>query len=161
MVKYSTGIDDELRLRTLKYIAKQDVRIRFGYLLRKNIPSKFRDKRNKIESGLLYTNIMGEILETYLPIHDNGIYIYCDARSLKGMTTKEFETTLINQLTPLCLPKTKIEVNMIDSTSNGNIQIVDWISGAIARYLENGPQGKEYFKTLKNNLLDTGKEFFN
>ncbi len=36
-IKWSAGgIDDDLRLRTLKYIAKLDVRIRYGFLLRKN-----------------------------------------------------------------------------------------------------------------------------
>lgn len=49
---------------------------------------------------------------------------------------------------------------MIDSTANVNIQIADWISGALARYLEKGSLGEDCFKILKNNFLDSGKEFF-
>ncbi|RJQ30745.1 DUF3800 domain-containing protein [Candidatus Parcubacteria bacterium] len=49
---------------------------------------------------------------------------------------------------------------MIDSAANANIQIADWISGALARYLEKGPIGNECYKILKNNLLDSGIEFF-
>ena len=49
---------------------------------------------------------------------------------------------------------------MIDSTTNANIQIADWIAGALYRYLEGKPNGDEYYKILKNNFLDDGKEFF-
>ena len=49
---------------------------------------------------------------------------------------------------------------MIDSTSNANIQIADWISGALARYFEKGKNGNEFYKVFKNNLLGEGKEFF-
>jgi hypothetical protein len=61
---------------------------------------------------------------------------------------------------PLCEPGTIVQVEMIDSTANANIQIADWISGALARYLENGPFGNECYRILKNNLLDSGVEFF-
>ena len=159
-VKWSaTGIDEALRIKTLKFIANLDVRIRYGYLFQKNIPSKYR-RKNKIESGILYTNIISEILETYLPTDDKEIYIFCDSRSLKGITKREFETTIKSHLLPLCSPNTFIQVEMIDSTTNANIQIADWISGAISRYLEKGKNGEEYFKIFKNNYLSEGKEFF-
>ena len=86
-VKWSaTGISDDLRLRTLKHIAKLDVRIKYGFLLRNNIPSSYRNKKNKIDSGILYTNIVAEVLEQYLPTDEKEIYIFCDQRALKGMT---------------------------------------------------------------------------
>ena len=49
---------------------------------------------------------------------------------------------------------------MVDSTTNANIQIADWISGALARYLEQKPFGKEYYEILKNNVIGEGKELF-
>ena len=160
-VKWSaTGITDDLRLRTIKYIAKLDVRIRYGFLMRKNIPNTYRSKHNSIDSGVLYTNIVGEVLEQYLPTDEKQIPIFCDQRSLKGMTRQEFERSVINRLIPLCSVGTTIQVKMIDSTLNANMQIADWISGALARSLENGPLGEEYFKILKNNFLSEGKEFF-
>jgi hypothetical protein len=159
-IKWSAkGIKDDLRLRTLKHIAKLDVRIRYGYLLRKNIPSSYR-KKGKIESGVLYTNIIGEILEKYVPTDEKEIHIFCDRRSLKGMTKKEFESAIVGRLLPLCAPGTMVQVEMIDSTVNANIQIADWISGALARYLEGGPLGGECHRIVKNNLLDSGIEFF-
>lgn len=160
-IKWSaTGIDNSLRIRTLKYISNMDVRIRYGYLLRNNIPSTYRNKKNKINTGVLYTNVVAEVLEQYLPTDEKEIHIFCDRRSLKGMTKQEFESAIISKLLPYCSPDTIVQVEMIDSTSNRNIQIADWISGALARYLEKGENGEEYFKILKNNLLGEGKEFF-
>lgn len=155
----SKGIDDELRLRTLKHIAKLDVRIRFGFLLRQNIPSSYR-RKGKIEGGVLYTNVIGEILEKYMQTDEKEIHIFCDKRSLKGMTKREFESSIVGRLLPLCASGASVQVEMIDSTTNGNIQIADWIAGAIARYLEKGKHGNECHKILKNNFLDEGQEFF-
>ncbi len=160
-VKWSAKrIDDDLRLRTLQYIADLDVRIRYGYLLRENIPLTYKTKKNKIDSGILYTNIVGEILEQYLPTKDKQIFIFCDRRSLKGMTRQEFQLAIQARLLPQCAPDTRIQVEMIDSTTNANMQIVDWISGAIAYFLENEKFGSEYYEILSNNILAEGQEFF-
>jgi len=156
----STGISDDLRLRTLRQIAKLDVRIRYGFLLRTSIPSSFRNKKNKIDGGILYTNIVAEVLEQYLPVDEKEIHIFCDQRTLKGITKQQFEKEIIAKLLPSCIPGTLIQVEMIDSNSNSNIQIADWISGALTRYLEKGKLGEECFKILKNNFLSEGKEFF-
>ncbi len=159
-IKWSaSGIDDELRIRTLKHIAKLDVRIRYGFLSRKNIPVQYR-KKGKVESGKLYTAIIGEVLKKYVPMDDKEIHIFCDCRSLKRLTKKEFESAIKGNILPLCGPGTSIQVEMIDSSTNVNIQIADWISGALARYLEKKPKGEEYYKILKNNFLDSGMEFF-
>lgn len=159
-IKWSaTGISDELRLRTIKHVSDLNVRIRYSFLLRNNIPSTYR-RKGKLDSGILYANVIAETLETYLPTDEKELYIFCDRRSLKDMSKSEFEAHIVGRLLPLCTAGTLIQVQMIDSTSNVNIQIADWISGAISRYLENGQNGEEYFKILKNNFLEKGKEFF-
>jgi len=160
-IKWSSkSVNNKLRLATLKHIAKLDVRIRYGYLLRKNIPINYRKKGKIINSGILYTNIIGEVLEKYLPTNEKEIHIFCDRRSLKGMTKSQFESSIRGRLLPLCSSNTTVQVEMIDSTSNANIQIADWISGALARHLENGVLGEDCYKILKNNFLDAGTEFF-
>lgn len=160
-VKWSaTGISDELRLRTLKHIAKLDVRIKYGYLLRNNIPSDYINKNKKINEGILYTNIVAEVLEQYLPTDEKEIHIFCDKRNLKGVTRQEFINSITAKLLTFCSPDTLIQIEMIDSTSNANIQIADWISGALARYFEKGRNGDEYYKVFKNNFLGEGKGFF-
>ncbi len=160
-IKWSaTGISDDLRLRTLRHISRMDVRIRYGYLLRKDIPSTYKNNKSKIHSGALYTNVVAEVLEQYLPIDEKEIHIFCDQKHLKGMTKQDFESAIIARLLPYCSSRTLIQVEMIDSVENRNIQIADWIAGALFRYYEKGPNGDEYFKILKNNFLGEGKKFF-
>ena len=71
-----------------------------------------------------------------------------------------FLSAIAGLLLPLCAPGTIVQVEMIDSMANANIQIADWISGALAHYLEKEPLGNECYRILKNNLLDSGTEFF-
>lgn len=52
-IKFSDlKVDENLRLKTLKFIANLDVRIRYSYLLRYNIPNDYR-RKEKLQSGLL------------------------------------------------------------------------------------------------------------
>jgi hypothetical protein len=104
--------------------------------------------------------MIGEIIERYMPIADTELWIFCDNRHLKGMSKREFEQEIISHLVPLCPPTTRIEVEMIDSTTNPNIQIADWIAGALARYLRDHDAGSEYYRALRNNMLNDGIEFF-
>lgn len=159
-IKWSaTGIDRELRLKTLRFIASLDVRIRFSFLLRNNIPEQYNLK-GKIESGLLYTNVIGETLEMYLPIEEKEFRVFCDRRHLKGMKESDFKRILASHMLPN-LPKGAIvQIEMKDSTSDANIQIADWVAGALAWYLEKKADGEEYYKILKNNILGEGKELF-
>jgi len=160
-IKFSeVKIDDELRLKTLKFIANLDVRINFSYLLRKNIPDDYREK-DRLQSGHLYTNIIGETLEMYLPVSDNEFRVFCDQRHLKGIKRSEFKKILKSRLLPQLPAGAIVQIEMIDSTINANIQIADWIVGALARYLEKKELGEECFKILKNNILSgIGKELF-
>jgi len=159
-IKWSaTGVKDELRLKTLKYISRLDVRIRYAYVLKKNIPDEFR-KKDKFKDGLLYTSIVGEVLKMYLPSVDPDFRIFCDKRKLSGMTTGEFKKAIEARMLP-SLPKGVIfQIETVDSTSNINIQIADWISGALARSLEKGKLGQECYAILRGNMLGQGKELF-
>ncbi len=158
-IKFSeVKIPDTLRLKTLKFISNLDVRINFSYLLRQNIPDDFI-KKDKLQSGLLYTHIIEKTLEMYLPINDMEIRIFCDRRHLKGIKHSKFKDILISGLLPQ-LPKDAIvQIEMVDSTSNANIQIADWISGALAHYFEKKNLGDKCFQIFKNNILGS-KELF-
>jgi hypothetical protein len=160
-IKFSeVNIDKDLRLRTVKYISQQDVRINYVYLRKENIPIEYW-KRDKLESGLLYVNIIAETLEMYLPTSDDEFRVFCDKRHLKGITPGEFKKILTNRLLPQLPTGSIIQIEMIDSTTNANIQIADWISGSIAYYLHKRPLGQQYFELLGNNLLEKeGKELF-
>jgi len=160
-IKFShKDIDKKLRLKTLKFIADLDVRIRYVYLLRNNIPEDYR-KGGEIKSGYLYTNIIGELAEMYLPITDLGFRLFCDERHLKGIKRSEFKEILKARLLPQLPKNSIIQIEMINSIINANIQIADWISGALAWYLDKKEIGDKCYQILKNNILKNGsKELF-
>lgn len=159
-IKFSEiKIDDTLRLKTLKFIANLDVRINYSYLLKQNIPENYK-KKEKLQSGLLYTSIISETLEMYLPITDKEFRVFCDKRHLKGIKRSKFKDILKARLLPQLPQGIIIQIEMIDSTTNANIQIADWISSALAWSLEDKRIGLECYQILKNNLLGKGKELF-
>ena len=160
-IKFSdVKIEDALRLRTLKKIADLDIRIHYAYLLKKNIPDDYW-KKEKLESGHLYVNIICDLLEMYFPINDIDLMISCDQRHLKRIKRKDFKSMVKARLSPSLSPKANIQIEMIDSTSSANIQIADWIAGAISWYLEKKDLGEECYQILQNNLLSKEeKELF-
>lgn len=160
-IKFSEiNIDDDLRLRTLKFIANLDVRIQYSYFLNKNIPDNYR-KKDKLQSGHLYTEVIGKTLEMYLPTTDREFRVFCDQRHLKSIKRSAFKSILKAHLLPQLPRGTNIQIEMVDSKKNANIQIADWISGALAWYLEKKKLGDECYRILKNNLLlGNGQELF-
>ena len=159
-IKFSDAtIKDELRIKTIKFIANLDVIIRYSFLKRANIPEGYI-RKEKIKSGELYTHIVGDVLEKYLPITDHEFRAFCDQRHVKGITKAKFKSILEAQIRPKLPKNTIIQIEMVDSTSSANIQIADWITGALAHYLEGKKNGKLYFDILKNNIIAEGNELF-
>ena len=133
-IKFSEiRIENNLRLKTLKFIADLDVRIYYVYLLRKNIPMDYY-RKEKLQSGHLYTNIIGEALEMYLPANDLEFRVFCDKRHLKGIKRLEFKEILKARLLPQMSSNSIVQIEMIDSQQNANIQISDWIVGLNSKY---------------------------
>jgi len=159
-VKFSNNnIDDNLRIKTLKEIARLDVRIRYGFIKKNNIPLDFRYK-GKIRTGHLYTEIVSKTLESYLPIQENDFRVFCDTRNLKGLKKSEFKSIISTNILSQLAANSILQIEMLDSTSNANIQIADWICGALGRYYNQKNLGQECFDILKNNLLGEGVEIF-
>lgn len=100
------------------------------------------------------------MLDLYLPINDLEMRIFCDKRHLKGIKRSQFKEILKARLLPKLSKNSIIEIEMIDSTSNANIQVIDWICGSLAHYLEGKKLGIVYYQILKNNLLSGGLELF-
>ncbi len=159
-IKFSqNNVDNALRIRTIEFISKLDVRIRYTFLERKNIPEEYW-KNKKLQSGILYTEVIGETVQMYTPINDSELRVFCDQRKLMGMTKLKFEEMLTAKMLPLLPAKSFFSVDMLDSIQEPNIQIADWITGALARYHEKKPLGQELFQLLKNNIIGEGKELF-
>lgn len=158
-IKFSdSGIDKNLKLRTLRQIAKMDVRIFYTYLDCQNIPLEFRGKKS-LKSGLLYTQLVGETLDLYLPLQESLLHIFCDQRRLKGVGKQEFIDNLTARLLPNLVKGAQVRIQTVDSKQYPNIQIVDWLAGAIAAYLNKKESGDEFYGILKNNIV-AEKELF-
>ncbi|MFA4953925.1 MAG: DUF3800 domain-containing protein [Patescibacteria group bacterium] len=159
-VKFSeSGLSDDLRIRTIKFISSLDVRIRYGYLHCERLPFTSYDQSG-LREGYLYTQILGKILESYFPITELIFTVRCDQRRLKGLKQKDFIEILQARLLPIAPANSLIDIRQIDSTSDVNIQIADWIVGALASYLNNKPQGLKYYQILKGNVIGNPIELF-
>ena len=159
-VKFSnSGIDDELKLKTVKFISDLDVRIRFSFIKTANIPIDYRGKNN-IKTGHLYTDIVSKTLQSYLPTTDKSFKAYCDTRNLKGITSTEFKSIVASNIKSQLSPKSIVQIERLDSITSINIQIADWICGALGRYYNDKKSGNEFFDILKNNLIGEGVELF-
>jgi hypothetical protein len=159
-IKFSdVRITENLRLKTLKSIGNLGVRIHYTYLRKDNIPGDYRYK-GVLKSGHLYSHVIAETIGLYLPLNDLELRILCDQRHLKGISQKEFKQGLQAHLLPQVPHGTVVQVAMVDSTTNPNIQIADWIAGALGRYLNEKPLGQGYYQILKNNIAGRGKELF-
>lgn len=159
-IKFSeSGISDDLRIRTIEHICSLDVRIRYGYLRCERLPHTSYDEAG-LREGHLYTQILGQILESYFPITEPSFKVRCDQRHLKGVKRAEFISVLQTRLLPIAPTNAIIDIKQIDSTLDTNIQIADWIVGALAAYLNKKPLGEKYFHILKQNIIGTPVELF-
>lgn len=158
-VKFNDNLKDELRLKTLKYFAKQDIRIFYTFLKKKNIPEEYYKKGKVHETGLLYAEIVKATLELYMPVTENEFIVIRDRRTLKGVTVDRFNEVLKVSLLPKLPAKVLFQVQAVDSTTNPNVQVADWICGALARYYEKKLMGEEFYSVLKGNIVQE-KELF-
>ena len=160
-VKFSdTRLNENLRLKTVEYFGKQDIRIFYTFLSKSNIPSRYRKKKG-LESGLLYTEIVAQSLNLLLPTTDSEFRLFRDERHLKKLPQTRFNEILKSSLLPNLPAKATIQIEALDSSTNPNIQIADWICGALFRYHNMGKNGEEFFLLLKNNIIKSGyRELF-
>lgn len=154
-------LTDELREKTLKFIAKQDVRIFYTYLKTSNIPQQYKAKEGSVKTGLLYTEIVGETLQLYMPVTETEFRVFRDQRILKGVTLTDFNEHLTARLLPQLPAKTILQIEAIDSTTSPTIQVADWICGALGRYHEKKDYGDRFYVILKNNIIEEKELFSN
>lgn len=159
-VKFTnTSLDDKLRLKTLQFLANQDIRLFYTFLRKRNIPKEYMKKGKVHDTGLLYVEIVASTLELYMPHTDLELRVIRDQRTLKGVNVGMLEEILTTRLLPKLPAKVLFRTQAVDSTSNVNVQIADWICGALARYYEGKKMGDELYGILKRNIIQE-KELF-
>lgn len=158
-VKFSdTRLTDKLRLKALSFFAKQDIRIFYTFLNKRNIPLEYK-KRKDIETGFLYAEIAAKTIHLLLPTDDLEFRVFRDERQLKKVSQVKFNEILKIDLLPELPAKAVIQIEAIDSAASPNVQIADWICGALFRYYNKGKNHGRYFSILKNNIVNS-KELF-
>lgn len=158
-VKFSdTRLTEELRLKTLNYLIRQNIKIFYSFLDTTNIPLEYR-KKDRIESGWLYAEIVAQTIHLLLPTSELEFRVFRDERQLKKLPQKEFNQTLKFNFLPGLPARSVVEVKSLDSTISPNIQIADWICGALFRHHNKMKNGDQYFSILKNSIVNS-KELF-
>lgn len=152
-------IDDNLRLKTLRYFTKQNIQITYTYLKKKNIPHEYIKKGKVVHTGLLYTEIVKSTLELYLPVTDTQFTVIRDQRTLKGISIERFNKSVKESLLSSLPVKINFQIQAVDSTTYPLIQVADWICGALARYYEHKPMGDEFYSLLKGNIIHARELF--
>lgn len=152
-VKFTdTRLTDTPRLNMLVYLAQQNIRIFYTFLNTKNIPLEFRQHKS-VETGHLYVEIVERTLDLILPVTDPEFRAFLDRRRLKGVSQSEFREHLKAHLL-LSLPaKTVIQIESVDSTTSPNIQIADWICGALYRYYTKRTHSERLYQALKPKII--------
>ena len=109
-VKFSdTRLDERLRLKTIEHFSKQDIRIFYAFLKKSSIPLEYRKKKG-LESGLLYTEVIAQMLNLLLPTTDLEFRIFRDKRHLKGISQIRFNELLKLSLIPNLPAKVIIQI---------------------------------------------------
>jgi hypothetical protein len=158
-VKFTdSGLNKILRWKTINYLSKQDLRIFYIFLNKHNIPLEYRAKRG-LKTGLLYTEVISEALEILLPTAENEFRVFLDKRPLKGISATQFKELLKVKLIPHLSKNTILQIETVDSATHPNIQIADWICGALFCFYNKRANGEDYFKILKNSIIGK-KELF-
>jgi hypothetical protein len=62
-------------------------------------------------------------------------------------------------LTPKLSAKSLFQIEAVDSATSPNIQIADWICGALFRYYNGLKSGERFFITLKNSIIASEELF--
>ena len=105
-IKFADTKSESLRSKMLSNISNMDVRVRYSYFLIDDIPANYREGL-KIKSGALYLHAVLETLESFLPIADKELRVFCDRRHLKGISQTEYLRMLRCRLKFLTQHRTK------------------------------------------------------
>jgi len=130
-------------------------------LEKRNIPEEYRagHRLDSSKAGLLYAQIVAETLELYFPISSLEFRVFRDARPLKGISQTEFNRLVESRIVPLLPARAAFQLEAVDSTTHPQVQVADWVCGALARYYEGKENGKRFYQFLKNNIVGE-KELF-
>ena len=153
-IKFSDRvIPSRFKKHVLRQLVKEDVRIYTLLFDKRNIPDELRQQGE----GLTYCHLVGQLLELCPLAESEAIHLFMDRRKLKGLTREEFNLDLKTHLLPQLRKGTSFDIQHVDSTTSVNIQLADFVSGAIFQRYERG--NSEYYDIIAEKI-EVERELF-
>lgn len=144
-IKFSDAkIPRSFKIKALKRVCAENIGIYALILHKENIPKDLRGRKE----GLFYCHRVGELLQLCPLASITQARVFLDRRRLKGLTRKNFDTELRTYLAARLTAKTSIVIEHVDSTTNVNVQIADFIAGAFFQKYERG--NNEFYRTIES-----------
>jgi len=94
-----------------------------------------------------------------LPTTDLEFRVFRDERHLKKISQTKFNEITKLDLLPKLPAKAVIQIEALNSSASPNIQIADWICGALFRYHNERKNGEHFFAMLRNSIIASNELF--
>jgi hypothetical protein len=143
-VRFSdVNVPRSFKIKVLERLCAEDIGVYALILHKEGMPANLRGR----EEGLFYCRLVGELLELSPVESATQVRVLLDRRRLKNLTREQFNADLQARLAKVA-PNVRIEIEHIDSTTNVNIQIADFIAGAFFQKYERGDD--EFYRALEH-----------
>ena len=147
-IKFSDRvIPDDFKKHVLRQISRTEIQIYALVVVKEHLPSEYRAQTE----GIIYCDLVGQLLESCSLAESDEVYLFLDRRSLQGLTRQEFDARLRQRLLLHLREGARLEIQYPDSTTNVNIQIVDFPCGAIFQKYERG--NPEYYTLIEERIV--------
>lgn len=153
-VKFSDrAIPDQFKKHVLQRVAQEDVRIYVLWFDKQNLPVALRQQ----PEGLVYCQLVGQLLEMCPLAETEIVQVFLDRRNLKGTTRQVFDANLKARLLFVFPKLRRLSIEHVDSTASMNVQIADFVAGAIFQKHE---RSNEQFYNIIEPQIVREKELF-
>jgi hypothetical protein len=147
-IKFSDRvIPDDFKKHVLRQLARTEIQIYALVVVKEHLPPEFRIQAE----GIIYCHLVGQLLELCGLEESNEVYLFLDRRSLQGLTRQEFDARLRHRLLCQLREGVRLEIQHPDSTTNVNVQVADFLCGAIFRKYERGNQ--EHYALIERRII--------
>lgn len=153
-IKFSDRvISAQFKKHVLRQLSQEEIRIYSLVFARDNLPGVLQQQADR----LIYCDLIGRLLELCPLAESQEVYLFLDSRNLKGLTRREFDMDLRKRLLPQLRKGARLEIQHIDSTTNVNIQVADFLCGAVFQKYERG--NLEYYTLIADRISAEEKLF--
>jgi hypothetical protein len=140
-------IPDDFKKHVLRQVARNEIRIYVLVVAKEYLASNFSGQAE----GMIYCHLVTRLLESCHLAESDEVYLFLDRRSLGGLTRQEFDARLRRQLLTRLRERARLEIQHPDSTTSVNIQVVDFLCGAVFQKYERC--NPEYYSLIEDRIV--------